>query len=142
MSAAVKTLIATVLTAAVVSTVTGCGSHSAASSTPPVTSGNTSATGYADIVGRCADRWNRNLKRLGGALQKVPNIASYNAHVGLIAQTGACFVAVSRNGGAILFAARRGTSDYQFIDLKGRTIKPSLLVPNADFASDLKLTVR
>jgi hypothetical protein len=132
-------LAAVATTTAVISTVTGCGSKSAAPSTSSASAGSNSASGPAV---RCADRWNRNLKRLGGALHKVPNLASYNAHVGVIAQTGACFVAVVRNGDAILFAARQGTADYQYIELNGRKLKQSLLVPNADFTSDLKLKLR
>ena len=100
---------------------------------------------------RCADRWNSNLKRLGGALSGVPAISSFSAHVGPV--NGGCVLVVSRYVGGrtrccIAFAAGpkpptgRGRSDYTYIEPGSRRIEPSLRVPNARFDSHLRLTLK
>jgi hypothetical protein len=89
---------------------------------------------------RCVQRWNEKLKKTGSAaLKKVPHIASYKVHVGT--EKKACLVIILRTGGAIIFGALPGSSNYQFIPAQGKRVRPSLLVPNAHFDSNLKLAL-
>jgi hypothetical protein len=117
----------------VVAAVVGCGGRGAA-----VT--HTASTSSVSSEQRCVQRWNEKLKKTGSAaLKKVPHISSYKVHVGT--EKKACLVVIFRTGGAIIFGALPGSSNYQFIPTQGRTVKRSLLVPNAHFDPNLRLAL-